>query len=309
MVVCRNGYFGDRLAEIAQRCGAETFTVDTPWGESVKLPALADELDKHPRIKAVGLVHAETSTGVLTPLPEMIKLIHDHGAIAIVDAVTSLGGHQVLVDEWDIDICYSCTQKCLGAPPGLAPITFGPRATKIINSRATEVQSFYFNMKDLETYWSQTRAYHHTTPISMTYALREALRMVMEEGIDTRIQRHARVAASLRSGLQALGLRLMAEEGFRLNPLTTVRIPDGIDDATVRRRMIAEYNIEIGGGLGPMRGQIWRIGLMGHGARQANVFAVLSALESILASLDYEVAHGASLAAAQQALASFDAGQ
>jgi alanine-glyoxylate transaminase/serine-glyoxylate transaminase/serine-pyruvate transaminase len=287
----------------------ETHVLDTTWGQSVKLEDLADELDRHPNIKAVGLVHAETSTGVLTPLPEMIQLIHDHGALAIVDAVTSLGGHQVKVDEWGIDIAYSCTQKCLGAPPGLAPISFGPRAIEVINSRPSEVQSFYFNMKGLEDYWNQTRAYHHTTPISMTYALREALRMMMEEGLEQRIERHARVASSLRAGLQGLGLKLMAEEGFRINPLTTVNIPEGIDDATVRRRMLEEHNIEIGGGLGPMRSKIWRIGLMGHGARESNVFAVLSALESILGSMDYEVAYGASLAAAQQALVKFEGGE
>jgi alanine-glyoxylate transaminase/serine-glyoxylate transaminase/serine-pyruvate transaminase len=307
MLVCRNGYFGDRLADIAERCGAETFVLDTPWGESVKLPDLSDELDKHPGLKAVGVVHAETSTGVLTPLPEIIKLIHDHGALAIVDAVTSLGGHEMKMDEWDIDVCYSGTQKCLGAPPGLAPISFGPRAIEVINNRPSPVQSFYFNIKDLEAYWNETRSYHHTTPISMTYALREALRMLMEEGIENRIQRHARVAGSLRAGLEALGMGLMAEEGYRLNPLTTVLIPEGIDDATVRRRLIEEYNIEIGGGLGEVRGKAWRIGLMGDSARETNVFAVLSALEAIMSSMDYEVAYGASLAAAQKALITFDA--
>lgn len=307
MVVCRNGYFGDRLVDIAERCGAETHVLDTTWGMSVKLDDLAEELDRHQKVKAVGIVHAETSTGVLTPLPEIIDLIHQHGALAIVDAVTSLGGHEVRMDEWDLDVCYSGTQKCLGAPPGLAPISFGPRAMEVITTRSSKVQSFYFNLKDLESYWNQTRAYHHTTPISMTYALREALRMMMEEGIDNRIRRHARVAAALRAGLGAMGIQLMAEEGYRLNPLTTALIPEGIDDATVRRRLIEEYNIEIGGGLGQVRGRAWRIGLMGESARERNVFAVLSALETVLSSMDYEVATGASLAAAQQALTAFDA--
>lgn len=307
MVVCRNGFFGDRLADIAERCGAEVHVVDSPWGKPVDAADLAKELDKLPRVKAVGVVHGETSTGVLTPLQEIIDLAHRHGALVVVDAVTSLGSHELRMDEWDIDVCYSATQKCLGAPPGLAPISFGPRAMEVINTRATKVQSFYFNIKDLESYWSQTRAYHHTSPISMTYALREALRLLMEEGLENRIQRHARVASALRDGLEALGIGLLAPEGYRLNPLTTAVIPEGVDDATVRRTLLDDYNIEIGGGLGELRGKAWRIGLMGESAREVNVFALLSALEMILSSQGYEVAQGASLAAAQRALATFAA--
>ena len=194
IVICRNGYFGHRLADIAERSGAKVHVVDGQWGKPVDIQALADELARHPRVKAVGIVHAETSTGVLTPLPEIIELVHRHGALAIVDAVTSLGGHEVQMDEWGIDVCYSATQKCLGAPPGLAPLSLSGAAMEAVNTRESKVQSFYFNLKDLESYWNQTRAYHHTTPISMTYALREALRMLMEEGIENRIQRHARVA-------------------------------------------------------------------------------------------------------------------
>ena len=303
MIVCRNGFFGIRLADIAERCGARVHLVDSPWGKPVDSQALSDELARHSRVKAVGLVHAETSTGVLTPLPEIIELIHRHGALAIVDAVTSLGGHELRVDEWGVDVCYSATQKCLGAPPGLAPISLSEAAMEVVNSRESKTQSFYFDLKELARYWDQTRAYHHTAPISMTYALREALRMMMEEGIDTRIQRHARVAAALRAGLESLGLELIADPGFRLDPLTTVAIPGGIDDATVRRALLDGYNIEIGGGLGEFRGKAWRIGLMGDSARETNVFALLSALETILSSNGYEVAYGSSLAAAQQALA------
>ncbi len=306
MVVCRNGFFGNRLADIAERCGAETFVVDTAWGKPVDVQTLADELKKHSKVKAVGVVHAETSTGVLTPLEEIANLAHDHGALVIVDAVTSLGGHDVRMDEWDIDVCYSAVQKCLGAPPGLAPISFGPRAMEVVNTRSSKVQSFYFNMKDLESYWSQTRAYHHTSPISMTYSLREALRMVMEEGLDNRIDRHARVAAALRAGLEALGIGLLAQPDYRLNPLTAAVVPEGIEDAVVRRRLLDDYNIEIGGGLGELRGKVWRIGLMGESARESNVFTLLSALERILSSLGYEVAYGSSLAAAQRALAASD---
>jgi alanine-glyoxylate transaminase/serine-glyoxylate transaminase/serine-pyruvate transaminase len=306
MVVCRNGFFGHRLADIAERCGANVHMVDNPWGKPVDVASLARELEKHPRVKAVGVVHGETSTGVLTPLQEIIDLAHRHGALVVVDAVTSLGSHDLRMDEWDIDVCYSVTQKCLGAPPGLAPISLGPRAMEVINTRATNVQSFYFNLKDLESYWSQTRAYHHTSPISMTYALREALRMVIEEGMENRIQRHGRVASALRAGLESMGIGLLADEGHRLNPLTAVVVPEGVDDATVRRKLLDDYNIEIGGGFGELRGKIWRIGLMGESAREVNVFALLSALEIILAGQGYEVAHGASLAAAQRALASFE---
>ena len=304
-VICRNGFFGARLADIAERCGAQVSVVDTPWGRPVDIHALEEELEKHPRVKAVGVVHGETSTGVLTPLREIIDLAHRHGALTIVDAVTTLGGHDLRLDDWGIDICYSATQKCLGAPPGLAPISLGPRAVEVIESRKTKVQSFYFNLKDIETYWNQTRAYHHTSPISMTYALRESLRMMMEEGVDNRIWRHERVASSLRAGMEALGLKLLATLEHRLNPLTAVLVPEGIDDVTVRRRLLQEYDIEIGGGLGDLKGKLWRIGLMGESCRERNVFSLLSALEIILPSLGYEVASGASLAAAQRALASF----
>ncbi len=307
VVVCSNGFFGDRLAEIARRCGAEVHMVEAPWGQPADVQALARELTKHPKVKAVGVVHAETSTGVLTPLPEIVDLAHQHGALVIADAVTSLGGHDIKLDDWDVDVCYSATQKCLGSPPGLAPISFGPRAMEVVDNRSTTVESFYFNLQGLEGYWSQTRAYHHTSPISMTYALRESLRMMMEEGIDNRIARHARAAAALRAGLEAMGVDLLAAPGSRLNPLTAALVPEGIDDATVRRSLLDDYNIEIGGGLGELKGKVWRIGLMGDSAREINVFALLSAMEVILSGLGYELAYGASLAAAQRALASFRA--
>ena len=304
-IVCRNGYFGDRLADIATRCGAEVFVVDSAWGNPVDLEALDEELNKHSNVKMVGIVHAETSTGSLSPLTRAIELAHEHDSLIVVDAVTSLGSHDVRMDEWDIDICYSASQKCLGAPPGLAPISLGPRAMDVINERKTAVQSFYFNLKDLEAYWSQTRAYHHTSPISMTYGLRESLRMMMEEGIDERLNRHARTSAALRAGVEALGLQVLADPQYRLNPLTAALIPEGVDEAVVRRKLITDYNIEIGAGLGDLQGKVWRIGLMGESARESNVFAFLSALERILPDQGYEVAYGASLAAAQQALADF----
>ena len=306
MLVCRNGYFGIRLADIAERCGATVHVMDTPWGKAVDPQMLKDELKKHPGLKAVGVVHAETSTGVLSDMKELVDVIHESGALAIVDAVTSLGGHEVRMDDWGIDVCYSATQKCLGAPPGLAPISLSPAAMDVVAKRPSKVQSFYFNLKDLEAYWNQTRAYHHTSPINMTYALREALRMMMEEGQRNRINRHARVAAALRAGAEALGLSLLAEEGHRLNPLTTLSIPEGIEDAKVRRALLNEYDIEIGGGLGEIAGKAWRVGLMGESARERNVFALLSALETILSKEGYEVAFGASLSAAQRTIATFD---
>ena len=306
VLICRNGYFGIRLGDIAERCGAIVHLMDTPWGKPVDPQMLRDELKKHPALKAVGVVHAETSTGVLSPVKELVDVIHEHGALAIVDAVTSLGGHEMRMDDWDIDVCYSATQKCLGAPPGLAPISLSDAAMDVVSKRKSRVQSFYFNLKDLEAYWNETRAYHHTSPINMTYALREALRMMMEEGLEKRIQRHARVADGLRAGVEALGMTLLAEEGHRLNPLTTVSVPEGIDDAKVRRILLDDYDIEIGGGLGEFQGKAWRIGLMGESARERNVFALLSALETILSKEGYEVAFGASLSAAQRAIATFD---
>ena len=306
MLVCRNGYFGIRLADIAERCGATVHVMDTPWGKAVDPQMLKDELKKHPGLKAVGVVHAETSTGVLSDMKELVDVIHESGALAIVDAVTSLGGHEVRMDDWGIDVCYSATQKCLGAPPGLAPISLSPAAMDVVAKRPSKVQSFYFNLKDLEAYWNQTRAYHHTSPINMTYALREALCMMMEEGQENRINRHARVAAALRAGAEALGLSLLAEEGHRLNPLTTLSIPQGIEDAKVRRALLNGYDIEIGGGLGEFAGKAWRVGLMGESARERNVFALLSALETILSKEGYEVAFGASLSAAQRTIATFD---
>ena len=306
-IVCRNGYFGVRLADIAQRCGAHTVMVDSPWGQPADLNALEDALNAHPGARMVGLVHAETSTGALTPLQDAIALAHRHGALVVVDAVTSLGSHEVRVDDWDIDVCYSASQKCLGAPPGLAPVSFGPRAMAAIDSRASKVESFYFNLQGVAEYWNQTqRVYHHTSPITMTYAMRESLRMLMEEGLAERHARHARVAAGLRAGLTAMGLELAASPDYQLNPITVVKVPDGVDDAAARKRLLDEWSIEVSGGLGEFRGNAWRIGMMGEGARDRSVLAVLSALEVILSDAGYEVAFGASVAAAQRSLARDD---
>ena len=252
----------------------------------------------------VGLVHAETSTGAITPLTDAIDLAHRHGALVVADAVTSLGSHDVQVDDWDIDVCYSASQKCLGAPPGLAPISFGERAMDVINKRDTTVESFYFNLQGVAEYWNETqRVYHHTSPITMIYAMRESLRMMMEEGLDEQHNRHARVAAGLRAGLTAMGLELATDPGYQLNPITVVNAPEGVNEADVRARLLNDFDIEVSGGLGEFRGRVWRVGMMGNGAREISVLSLLSALEVILGDMDYEVAYGASVAAAQRSFA------
>ncbi|MBI4310779.1 MAG: alanine--glyoxylate aminotransferase family protein [Chloroflexi bacterium] len=303
LVAAVNGYFGVRLADIGARCGVKVAQVDTPWGEPVDPAALEAEMRKHPRVKAVCLVHAETSTGVLNPVEAVAEIAHRHDALFILDTVTSLGGVEVAVDKWGVDVCYGGTQKCLGCPPGLAPITLGPKAEYVLRHRKTPVQSWYFDLSLLSSYWGENRAYHHTAPISMIFGLREGLRVVLEEGLEHRYQRHACNAAALRAGLEALGLELFAKDGYRLPCLTSVRVPNGITDGKVRTALLRRYNTEIGGGLGPVAGKIWRIGLMGENSYPTNVFHLLSALETILQEEGYEVAQGRSLAAAQKVLA------
>jgi alanine-glyoxylate transaminase/serine-glyoxylate transaminase/serine-pyruvate transaminase len=303
VVIVVNGFFGGRMVEIASRCGADVQRIDVPWGKPV-LPEIVEQaLSAQGQVKAVGVVHAETSTGVLSPLQEIAQVVHHHDALLIVDAVTSLGGVELFIVDWDIDICYGASQKCLGAPPGLAPISLGPRAVAVVTQRKSPVQSLYLDMATLEDYWSERRRYHHTAPILMLYALREALRLLMEEGLRQRWQRHAHTAAGLRAGLEALELELFADPAYRLDPLTTIVVPDQVDAAQVQRQLYQEYNIEIGGGLGDLQGKIWRIGLMGDSCRASNVLLVLAALERSLAQQGYAVAPGAGVAAAQQVFA------
>ena len=308
VVIAVNDFFASRMADIASRCGGEVHSVDFPSGTAIgpDLSLLEDEMKKHPKVKVLGVVHGCTSTGVLNPLGPLADLAHRYDALLVADVVTSLGGEDVDIEGWDVDVSYAATQKCLGAPPGLGPINLGPRALKALQERKTPVQSFYLNLANLETYWSERRAYHHTAPISMIYALREALRMFMEEGLEARLRRHARNAAALRAGLEALGLELFAQEGYRLNPLTAVVVPQGVDANAVRGKLLEGYGIEIGGGLGQLAGRIWRIGLMGESSRESNVLALLSALERILPGEGFEVAQGASLAAAQRRISHED---
>lgn len=299
MIVCVNGVFGTRMRDVAQRAGAAVHSVEAPWGRVIGEQQIADALKAHPRTKVVGIVHAETSTGAHQPLEAISKLVHDAGALLLVDAVTSLGGVDLRVDEWKIDACYSGTQKCLSCPPGLAPVTFSKAATDAMDKRKTQVQSWYLDMSMIRQYWGSDRVYHHTAPINMTYALREALKIIDEEGLDARIARHTLHYRALRAGLETLGLRYIPERS--LTSLSAVHIPAGVDDAKARKRLLAEYGIEIGGGLGPFKGKAWRIGLMGSGSTRRNVTLLLGALESIFAGEGGQARSGDAIAAAGRA--------
>lgn len=303
VVVGVNGVFGTRMVDIVERCGAKPVKVETEWGRVFAPEQIQAALQQCRRPKLVALVHAETSTGAWQPLEEISSLVHNAGALFVVDTVTSLGGCPVKIDEWGIDASYSGTQKCLSCPPGLSPITFGQAALDVLRRRKTKVQSWYLDLTMIEKYWGEERVYHHTAPISMNYALREALRLVQEEGLEARFRRHERNHNALAAGLAAMGLPLAAQEGHRLWTLNSVTIPNGVDDAAVRRQLLEDYHIEIGAGLGPLRGKIWRIGLMGDSSSRSNVLLVLSALEEILRKQGYACASGAGVSAAQAAYA------
>jgi alanine-glyoxylate transaminase / serine-glyoxylate transaminase / serine-pyruvate transaminase len=297
MVVCVNGVFGGRMADVAERAQAEVTRVERPWGEVFTAAELQPVLEKT-RPKVVGIVMAETSTGAWQPIEEIAQVVHDAGALLIVDAVTSLGGVPVEVDRWGIDAIYSGTQKCLSCPPGLAPVSFNQRAMEVILGRKTKVQSWYLDVTMLANYWGSDRVYHHTAPINMSYGLYEALRLIHEEGLENCFARHQRNHAALRAGLNAIGIEFAAQAGHQLPTLNAVHIPPGIDDARVRRRLLEEFGIEIGGGLGAFKGKVWRIGLMGYGSRAANVLILLAALEQLLSQEGHSLKEGASIAAA-----------
>jgi alanine-glyoxylate transaminase/serine-glyoxylate transaminase/serine-pyruvate transaminase len=281
VLVCVNGYFGGRIAEMAQRHGGEVETIERPWGEVFSADEVRDTLRRR-SARVVAIVHAETSTGALQPLRDIVRVVHEHDALLVVDAVTSLGGVPLGVDELGLDVVYSGTQKCLGCPPGLAPLTVSPRAQEKLATRSSPVDTWYLDLSLVQRYWGPERTYHHTAPISLNFALYEALRMVAEEGLEARWERHSRNAALLAEGLEGLGLRLHVAPEYRLPPLTTVRVPDDVDDAAVRASLLRDYGIEIGGGLGPLKGRVWRIGLMGHSSRRENVELLLTALRRIL---------------------------
>jgi alanine-glyoxylate transaminase/serine-glyoxylate transaminase/serine-pyruvate transaminase len=276
-----NGYFGERLCNMAGRYGATVRRLERPWGQVFDVQEIDAALRQKPA-KVVALVHAETSTGALQPLEGMADVVHKHGGLLLVDCVTSLGGVPVKIDEWDIDIAYSGTQKCLSCPPGLGPLTVGERAREAIRRRKAQVANWYLDLTMIESYWGKERTYHHTAPITMNFALREALRMVQEEGLEARFERHQANSALLWEGLADLGLDLIVPVDYRLPALTTVSVPDEVDEALLRRRLLDEYNIEIAGGLGEFKGKAWRIGLMGYSSRRENVALLISALSRLL---------------------------
>lgn len=281
VLVCINGFFGQRIAEMARRYGAEVRTVHRPWGEVFSGEEVAAALAEQPA-DIVAIVHGETSTGAAQPIPAVAKAAHDHGALLIVDTVASLGGVPVYVDAWDIDVCYSGSQKCLSCPPGASPITFGPRAVAKLEQRRQPVTSWYLDLPLLRDYWGPPRKYHHTAPISTMYALHEGLRLVAEEGLEARWARHQQAATALYEGLEELDMTMHVPAEYRLASLTTPRLPPGIDEAAIRRALLLDYNVEIAGGLGELAGQVWRIGLMGYSARRENVALLLAALRNLL---------------------------
>lgn len=302
VVIGVNGLFGERMVDVAERCGAEVIRIEAPWGDIIRPEQVEEVLQEHAGVKAVAVVHAETSTGALQPLSEISQLVHEHEALLIVDAVTSLGGVKVGIDENEVDACYSGTQKCISAPPGLSPVTFSKRAAEAMAKRKSKVQSWYLDLSMIQNYWGQERFYHHTAPISMNYALREALRIVMEEGLENTWERHWKLGRALQSGLEGMGLSLHVAENIRLPQLTSVYIPDGVEDTLVRKQLLEQYGIEIGGGLGALKGKVWRVGLMGFSCQPRNVLLFLAALEEVLAQQGANVRRGEGRAIAAETI-------
>ncbi|MDK2824648.1 MAG: alanine-glyoxylate transaminase / serine-glyoxylate transaminase / serine-pyruvate transaminase [Clostridia bacterium] len=291
VIVCVNGVFGGRMLDICQRLKADVTTVEAPWGKIIEPEQVKEALEKT-KAKFVAIVHAETSTGVLQPLEEISTLCKQYDAMILVDCVTSLAGCTVEIDKWGIDAAYSGTQKCLSCPPGLSPVTFSENAQKIINNRKSKVPIWYLDLTMIQNYWGQQRAYHHTAPINMNYALREALRIIYEEGLEQRFARHELNSKALKSGLEAMGIKMWAQEGHRLPMLTSAVIPEGVDDLQVRKYLLSNYGIEIGGGLGEGKGKVWRIGTMGYTCNEKNVLLFLTALESALKEQGYKIETG-----------------
>ena len=292
VVVCVNGVFGTRMADIVSRIGGKLTRVDAPWGKTIDPEDVRKAIgNRNPKVLAV--VHAETSTGVCQPLEDLIGIAKEAGALVLVDTVTSLGGMEVAVDEMGIDAVYSGTQKCLSCPPGLSPISFSPAAVEAMSNRKIPVVSWYLDMNMVSSYWGGERKYHHTAPINMIFALREALRIIAEEGLEARFARHRLNHRALVAGLETMGLSMVVAESERLPMLNTVRIPEGANDAKVRRALLKDFGMEIGGGLGEFAGKAWRVGLMGHACRRRNVVLFLSALETILKDEGVAVKPGA----------------
>ena len=300
VVIGVNGVFGTRMVDVAERCGARVIKVEAPWGQIIEPAQIAAALATS-KPKFVAVVHAETSTGALTPVEEISRLAHNAGALMVLDTVTSLAGCPVRLDDWGIDAVYSGTQKCLSCPPGLAPVSLSPRALEVATKRKTKVQSWYLDVNLLASYWGQDRVYHHTAPISMNYGLHQALRLVLLEGLEHRWARHQRNHLALKAGLAAMHLEIASQEGHQLWQLNAVRVPEGVDEMATRKRLLTDFNIEVGAGLGPLKGKIWRIGLMGETSSPANVSACLAALGQILNDAGRRTNTEAALAAVEAA--------
>jgi alanine-glyoxylate transaminase/serine-glyoxylate transaminase/serine-pyruvate transaminase len=282
VLVAVMGYFGERMVEMAGRYRAQVDRIDRPWGEAFDPDEIKTALSQK-KYKLLALVHAETSTGVLqSGIAEIAAAAHANGALLVLDTVTSLGGLPVEIDAWEVDVAFSGTQKSMSAPPGLAPLTVSPRARQVLRNRSTPVRNWYLDLSLLENYWGNERTYHHTAPINANYALREALRMVAEEGLEERFARHRANAEVLWAGLEDLDISLFVPEEYRLTTLTTAIIPPGVDGLAVRKQLLNDYNLEIAGGFGPLAGQIWRIGLMGYSSRLENVMLLLAVFREIL---------------------------
>ena len=300
VLVANCGRFGDLFVDLATRYGAQVSQLSAEWGRIIEPDALEDAL-KHAPVKLVAIVHGETSTGMWQPLEDIGRICRTHGAFLIVDAVVTLGGVPVRVDDWEIDLCSAGTQKCLGCPSGMAPITYNAQAERIMAGRRTSVVSNYLDLTQLQRYWSPERLNHHTLPTSMTYGLREALRVVVEEGFEARFVRHRRAGDALKAGLSAMGLELFGDPRHRLPMITAVKIPADVEDEAARLQLLEEFGIEIATSFGPLRGRIWRIGLMGYNAELRTVLAVLSGLEHVLRSRGVAIPYGAGGTAARDA--------
>ncbi len=292
VVVAVNGVFGTRMCDIVTRIGGKLIKVDGEWGRAVDPTAVAKAV-KGCKPKVVAVVHAETSTGACTPLEEISKIAHDAGALFLVDCVTSLGGMNVPIDQLKVDAAYSGTQKCISCPPGLSPVTFSAAAIKALEQRKQPVVSWYLDLSMVRDYWGSDRKYHHTAPVNMIYAIREALRIIAEEGLEARFARHRLNHRALVAGLEAMGLSMLVPEKERLPMLNAVRIPEGVADAKVRKALLTDFAIEIGGGLGQFAGKVWRVGLMGQSCRRKNVYLFLSALDAVLRGEGFKTRPGA----------------
>ncbi|MES9838523.1 MAG: alanine--glyoxylate aminotransferase family protein [Candidatus Thiodiazotropha sp.] len=288
VIVCQNGVFGGRMKENVERCGGSPIMVEDEWGKAVDLAKVEAALEQHGDARILAFVHAETSTGARADTKELVELAHRHDCLTIVDSVTSLGGCELKVDEWDIDAIYSGTQKCLSCTPGISPVSFNERALQKVRKRSSKVQSWFLDLNLVMGYWGsgQKRAYHHTAPVNSLYGLHESLVMLQDEGLEKAWARHRKMHDALKAGLEAMGINFIVDEAHRLPMLNAVSIPEGVDDASVRSRLLSEYNLEIGAGLGALAGKVWRIGLMGYSAKPENVLLCVGALEAVLTEMN-----------------------